>query len=76
MRNTAKIAAACRSTDKIVQLWNIAEGQLSRCMTNGAGVLAEPHDARARLADAKKAIDDALKVLAATDWPTDTDYDE
>lgn len=54
-----------------------AMAALQRPITvNDYGILSSPRDEATSLRDAYGAIEEALHVYAATNWPTDSDYTE
>lgn len=44
-------------------------------IVNGYGIYTDPSNRHLDLLNARKAIDAALSVMNATNWPTNADYD-
>ena len=72
-----KIITAEKETGQVLEFWSQAYKELDgNVQTNGYGILADHNQLKGKLLRAKKQIDEALKLLNHTDWPTQTDYDE
>lgn len=75
--NRTKIAAADKATTDIIDHWHRAAQILEGGVTyNGHGVIADPSLFHGRLSDAKKALEEAMKIYHATSWPTREEQEE
>lgn len=71
-----KVLQAERISNEAIAAWRLAFRSLDGDVgTNGYGILRDPSELRAKLLDAKKHIEDALKHFDGVRWPTDADYD-
>lgn len=68
-------SAARKATKQIAVLWDEAESHIRYMGTNGAGVLYDHPEQAYKLRTAKRAIEKALAIYEATDWPADEDYE-
>lgn len=74
---TRKLNAAAKASATIIDTMDRAHSLLvtgNRCF-NGYGILPDPSSTYGRLHDAKLAIDKAMAVYRATEWPTKNEYD-
>lgn len=72
-----KIDTAINVTSDAQNLWNKAFDELDGSVTtNGYGIYTDQTQLQGKLLRAKKHIEQALKLLNDTSWPTAADYDE
>lgn len=73
-----KMVAARKATDQILDQIEQAEQRLKSFdgrIVNGAGILTDTFSRRVDLGAAIRALQEAHKVMEATAWPVDADYD-
>lgn len=70
-----KLTAAEKATTLILEGKTGAVDVLANDTVNGYGILRDPSSTRLKLEKARVLITAAIAMLAATDWPTDSDYD-
>ncbi len=76
MTSRERLAAAEKATSAALKQIYRAQDKLEEARTtNAAGIFYSPLATRAAIDSAAAAIETALKTIAATDWPTDADYD-
>ncbi len=71
----AKISAAARVSDLVIDDVTAARDLLNGAlMSNGYGVLVDPHDARRELRAAIERLTNAVKTIEGASWPTNQEY--
>lgn len=75
-QSRALVTSAEKGCDQVLAAWGEARDLLANTAScNGLGVFHRPADAQITLLTAQSRINDALKILAGIEWPTDSDYD-
>lgn len=73
---STKIEKAERNSDLVQNCWGLAHAALSGTVRkNGYGIFIDESHLRQKLEDAKKHIEEALKVLNQIEFPTRADYE-
>lgn len=73
----ARVVAAGKACDQVMAELRAADSVLSGSISvNGYGIFHDKFQVRAKLHEARKHIDEAMKLFEQVEFPTEADYDQ